>query len=70
MPLESGTMKVSKGWESIDLYLSPSSVTESPWVSPLPFQGLLLSSLDNIINQDEYFSNCALWCHRVSFPKV
>lgn len=32
--------------------------------------GLLLSSPDNRMNQDEYFPNCALWCQIVSFPKV
>lgn len=70
MPLESRTVNVTEDWESIDLGLSPSSVTEWPWVSPLPFLGLLLSLPDNRMNQDEYFPNCALWCQIVSFPKV
>ena len=37
--------------------LSPrgASITEWPWVSPLPLSVLLVSSSDNRMNKDEYF---------------
>lgn len=59
MPLESGTVKVTKDWESVDFDLSPISVTEWLRVSSLPILGFLLSLPDNRMKQNEYFPNCA-----------